>query len=78
MNVKYSEEKEILYNVNKYSLESAGEGGFMVSGLRQSGLGERSLFGTPCELLNGPMPLCDPSPSIETPFSERNSSKSTY
>lgn len=51
----------------------------MVSGLIQSlGLGERSLFGTPCELPKVPRDPCEPRPSIETPFSDRNSSKSTY
>lgn len=51
----------------------------MVSGLIQSlGLGDLSRLGTPCELPKGPKGPCVPKPSIETPFSERNSSKSTY
>ena len=60
-------------------LESAGDEGLMVSGLIQSlGLGDLSLFGKGCELAKGPSDPCEPKPSIDTPFSERNSSKSTY
>lgn len=61
-----------------YSLESAGEGGFIVSGLISSlGLGDLSLLG-PWVVPKGPNELWEPIPSIETPFSDRNSSRSTY
>lgn len=73
----------------KYLLESAGEsGGLMVSGLMQSeGEGDRSLLVTgacrpsarPAPAPNAEPPRCaPPSASPGMPFSDRNSSKSTY
>lgn len=73
----------------RYILESAGEsGGLMVSGLMQSeGDGERSRLVTgawrpsasPAPPPNAEPPRCvPPSASPGMPFSDRNSSKSTY
>lgn len=84
VNEKSNFEKQFLWRWGRggrlvYSLESAGEGGFMVSGLMQSlGLGDRSLFAMPCEFVSEPLGVWLPRPSIETPFSDRNSSRSTY
>lgn len=71
--------------VDLSSLESAGDEGLRVSGDMQSlGDGERSLLGRGCPsplAARGPPPAPPPgigAPSIDTPFSERNSSRSTY